>query len=334
MLLDADVDPGKLAGRNLTGRQIRNAATLTHIATERDEASQMLVVGQQQLLMASELQVRSDAHDGAIGLHQGRAVGRDLSDLVLPGEVAAQIDEIVHAIQRRQTILNEWGLHTVFHRGIGVVCLFDGPSGVGKTHCAEWLAATTDLLLHRVRSSQVTSKYIGETEKRLEEIFEQIDPRRHLLLFDEADSFFSKRTSVSRATDRYSNMEINTLLQLIEAFSGVVVLTTNLKEQMDKAFERRITYHVNFPMPDADARLRIWRALLPATMPLDMDVDVDELAEDYPLSGGGIKNVILRAAYAGAKEGRVTQAHLAAKAREEAVAGGILIRNRDQDDGL
>lgn len=304
----------------LDGLGVRNALQLAAMAT----AGAPLTA--EQLELAATLQARADGGR----LVRGGQRRRGLDELVLAPETRAQILEIRDAMRHRHRILQEWGLERTFQRGLGIICLFDGPSGTGKTHTAECLAGEVGLELLQVRSAQITDKYIGEAEKRLEELFATTDPNRQLLLFDEADGFFSKRTEVTRASDRYANQEINTLLQLMESYAGLVVLTTNLRDQIDQAFERRITYKVTFAKPDADERERIWTSLLPPELPVD-DVDCQALAHDYPLTGGGIKNAILRAAYAASGSGRVSQSHLAAAAEREAAASGILIRHRPHE---
>lgn len=327
--LDIDVDIDHLSATfPLTGAGIRNVGRLLSIAavgaeTGGEEEGGRIIVTQTQVAEAAGLQIRDTLPTDLLTVQRVR---RTLDDLVLDDQTFHEVDEIRRAIRVRTSTLEKWGLRRVFQRGLGVICLFDGPSGTGKTHCAEVLASAAGLDLVRVRSSQVTNKYIGEAEKALERIFELTDPNRHLLLFDEADGFFAKRTSVQRSSDRYANMEINSLLQLTEAYSGVVVLTTNLKEQMDKAFERRITFKVSFPMPDPKSRERIWRALLPAELPLADDVDLGQMAEDFPLTGGSIKNAILRAAYAAGEAVALSQAALETAARREAAACGMLVR--------
>lgn len=320
-----DVDSALLSQRYpLTGLAIRNALSLTAIVTLDNDDDVPTGATQAQLELAAALSVREVETGGLLRDKPGK---RTLDNLVLTPVVRTQIEEIRDAMLYRHHILQDWGIERGFQRGLGIICLFDGPSGTGKTHCAECLAGDVGLELMQVRSAQVTDKYVGESEKRLETIFEQSDPNRQIILFDEADGFFSKRTAVGKSGDRYSNMEINTLLQLMESYPGLVILTTNLKDQMDQAFERRITYKVTFEVPTETEREKIWRAIVPRELPLAEDVDFVRLAEDYPITGGGIKNAIIRAAYAASRVGRVGHHHLANAAEKEAMAAGILIQH-------
>jgi SpoVK/Ycf46/Vps4 family AAA+-type ATPase len=182
--------------------------------------------------------------------------------------------------------------------------------------------------LMQVDTSTIVDKYIGETEMNLTELFAQARPDLHILLFDEADSLFGKRTEVRHATDRYANMNINTLLQLIERYEGVTILTTNLKKSIDPAFERRLTFKINFPKPGLEERLSIWRRLLRPPLRLGGEVELRELAE-VELTGGEIKNALLKAAYQAARAGGLldTEALMQA-ALDEARGAGHLIRAR------
>ena len=248
------------------------------------------------------------------------------AELVLSPKNVDEIASITRACASRSRVMQTWGFERILRRGTGIICLFDGPPGTGKTLTAEVIARELALELHQINVARIVDKYIGETEKNLERVFARIVPERTLLLFDEADSLFGSRVKVSTSTDRYANMAINTLLQLIERYPGVVVLTTNLKDAIDPAFERRITYKVIFDKPDADARAQLWRAHLPPEAPLAPDVDLDALADTFELSGGHIKNAVLRAALDCAHGGRLTQAALYAQAVREASSLGMVVR--------
>lgn len=321
-----DVQDSLLSQRYpLTGLGVRNALSLTALVTLDNSDAIAEGATQAQLELAAALAVRDT---DTAGLLRDKPVKRTLDSLVLTPTVRGQIEEIRDAMLYRHNVLHDWGLARGFQRGLGLVCLFDGPSGTGKTHCAECLAGDVGLELLQVRSAQVTDKYIGESEKRLETIFNQTDPHRQIILFDEADGFFSKRTVVGKSSDRYSNMEINTLLQLMENYPGLVILTTNLKDQIDQAFERRITYKVTFEIPTDTEREKIWRTIMPPELPLAADVDFARLAEEFPITGGGIKNAIIRAAYAASRVGKVAHQHFADAAEKEAMAAGILIQHQ------
>jgi SpoVK/Ycf46/Vps4 family AAA+-type ATPase len=250
-----------------------------------------------------------------------------MRDLILAPETEDKVREIIAAVNNRRKVLDGWGLREHIRRGYGIVCLFDGDPGTGKTLAAEVVANEVGLTLLRVNVSSIVDKYIGETEKNLTRIFEQVRADVNLLLFDEADSLFSKRTEVSRSTDRYSNMEINVLLQLIENYDGVTILTTNLKKAIDSAFERRIAFKVNFPMSEAPERARIWQHFLPPSVPTAEAIDYEALAM-MELSGGEIKNAVLRAAYAAAQRAAlIDMDYLFDAGRAEAAASGRLVRD-------
>jgi len=196
--------------------------------------------------------------------------------------------------------------------------LFTGPPGTGKTLAATAIARELGQELYRVDLSQMVSKYIGETEKHLGALFDAAEQGDVVLLFDEADSVFGKRTEVKTSVDRYANLEVNYLLQRIERFDGVVVLTTNFEAGIDEAFARRIRFRVAFDAPDAEARCALWRALMPGDVPLALDVDLPALAAQFELSGGHIKEVVLRAAsLAMASSESVSQKHLERSAAAE-----------------
>jgi hypothetical protein len=303
---------------SLTAPQIARAARLTallHGPANPLTPALLRRTGQAQITQQmGTLAQRSDASTGFEGL-------------ILDPPTERQLREILAAIRSRQLVIRQWGLGERIRRGTGITCLFDGDPGTGKTLSAEVIAAEAGLDLLRVNVSTIVDKYIGETEKNLAQIFEQVRPDVSLLLFDEADSLFSKRTEVTKSTDRYSNMEINVLLQLIERYEGVTVLTTNLKRSIDPAFERRITFKVSFDLPEASSRERIWLHLLPPSIPTAEPLDYEFLG-GLELSGGEIKNAILRAAYAAAcDDDLIRMRHLVESARREATASGRLIRD-------
>jgi SpoVK/Ycf46/Vps4 family AAA+-type ATPase len=182
-------------------------------------------------------------------------------------------------------------------RGSGLTALFAGDSGTGKTLSAEVVAADLGLDLYVIDLATVVDKYIGETEKNLDRIFSEADRVNGVLLFDEADAIFGKRSEVKDARDRYANVEIAYLLQRMERFDGVAVLTTNLRANLDEAFLRRLDVIVDFPMPEEEDRLRLWQLHLPPIIPRADDVDLGFLAGAFKLSGGNIRNVCLQAAY-------------------------------------
>jgi AAA+ superfamily predicted ATPase len=226
-----------------------------------------------------------------------------LDDLVLPEKSLKRVRELLDACRQRAKVMSEWGFGKRLVTGRGLVTLFSGEAGTGKTLCAEILANELDMPLMLVSIPTVVSQFVGETEKNLQEVFRQARAHASLLLFDEADAFFAKRVQVEQAQDHYQNMEVNVLLQEVERFDGVLVLTTNLVGNMDRAFERRILFRIDFPEPDRKARARLWPLLLPPQLPRADDIDFEVLAEDFELTGGLIKNAIVRAAYRCAARG-------------------------------
>lgn len=230
-------------------------------------------------------------------------------DLVLPDGQVAQLRALVSAVRHRTVVLDAWGFAERSTRGTGTTCLFSGASGTGKTFAAEVIAHELELDLLHVDLSQVMSKYIGETEKNLGAVFDAAESGSAVLLFDEADTLFGKRSEVKDSHDRYANLEVGYLLQRMEQFRGLAILTTNARGSLDQAFLRRLHAVVTFPYPDVAARARLWRSAFPSGTPTS-DVDVDALAQvDVP--GGTIAAAALTAAYLAAGQGSaVTTAHV------------------------
>ncbi|WP_037820536.1 AAA family ATPase [Streptomyces sp. NRRL B-3229] len=243
---------------------------------------------------------------------------RGWDDLVLPADRLTQLGDICDQVRFRQRVLHDWGFGARLGHGTGLSVLFSGPPGTGKTMAAEVLAHELDVDLYKIDLSGVVSKYIGETEKNLARIFAEASTGNAILFFDEADALFGKRTEVTDAHDRYANIETSYLLQRIEEYEGVVVLATNLRQNIDDAFTRRIRFVVAFPFPDADERRRIWRTLLPPGAPLAPDVDLAVLARELPVTGANIRNIVLQAAFLAAADGTaIGRAHILRGARRE-----------------
>ncbi|MBS0345604.1 MAG: ATP-binding protein [Proteobacteria bacterium] len=216
--------------------------------------------------------------------------GLDWSDLVLPAQTLAQLEDIGLWLIHGRTLMDDWGLGRRI--APGYVSLFHGPSGTGKTLSACLLGQRCGREVYRVDLSQVSSKYIGETEKNLARLFEAAEQAGWILFFDEADALFGKRSSVSDAHDRYANQEVSYLLQRIEAFTGVVILASNLRHNIDDAFLRRFQSVVAFPLPRPAERLRLWHEAFPAPVRLDPALDLAQLARQHEISGGTIMNVV------------------------------------------
>lgn len=223
-------------------------------------------------------------------------------DLVLPADVRAQLHELCGRVRHRERVLDEWGMGSPT-RGRGITALFAGESGTGKTMSAEVIARDLGLDLYVIDLSTVVDKYIGETEKNLDRIFAEADRVNGVLLFDEADALFGKRSEVQDARDRYANVEVAYLLQRMERFDGLAVLTSNLRANLDEAFTRRLDAIVDFPMPEEEDRLRLWDKHLRPGVPRDDDIDLAFLAKAFRLSGGSIRNIALGAALLAAAAG-------------------------------
>jgi hypothetical protein len=237
-------------------------------------------------------------------------------DLVLP-EAQCDILRLVAAhVRQRLRVYETWGFARKGGRGLGISALFAGASGTGKTMAAEVLAHNLRLDLYRIDLSQVVSKYIGETEKNLRRVFDAAEAGATILLFDEADALFGKRSEVKDSHDRYANIEVSYLLQRMEAYRGLAILTTNMKEALDSAFLRRIRFVVQFPFPDAKQRAEIWQRIFPAETPTK-GLDIPKLAQ-LNVAGGNIRNIALNAAFLAADAGEpVRMAHLLRAARGE-----------------
>ena len=225
-------------------------------------------------------------------------------DLVIPTDVRTQLRELAARARHRDRVLDEWGIGGRASRGRGITALFAGDSGTGKTLSAEVVAGELGLDLYVIDLSTVVDKYIGETEKNLDRIFAEADRVNGVLLFDEADALFGKRSEVRDARDRYANVEVAYLLQRMERFDGLAILTTNLRANLDEAFTRRIDVIVDFPMPEEVNRLALWRMHLPAALPQADDLDLEFMARRFKLSGGNIRNICLTAAFLAAEEDR------------------------------
>ncbi|MFB8072864.1 ATP-binding protein [Streptomyces californicus] len=224
-------------------------------------------------------------------------------DLVLPPDTRTQLRELTARARHRDRVLGEWGMRPGGGRGRGVSALFAGDSGTGKTMSAEVIAADLGLDLYTVDLATVIDKYVGETEKNLERIFTEAAGVNGVLLFDEADAIFGKRSDVKDAHDRYANVESAYLLQRMESFDGLAVLATNLRANLDDAFTRRLDLVVDFPVPDPEQRLLLWDRCLGPTLPRSADLDLAFCAENFELAGGNIRSIAVTSAYLAAEAG-------------------------------
>ncbi len=261
--------------------------------------------------------LRACSRGGLDQLAQRIESDTEFSDLVLPSAQRVLLQTIGRQLMHRRRVYRDWGFAGRGARGLGLAALFSGESGTGKTMAAEAIAHSARLDLYRIDLASTVSKYIGETEKNLKRIFDAAEVSGAVLLFDEADALFGKRSEVKDSHDRYANIETAYLLQRIEAYRGLAILTTNMKASLDRAFMRRIRFVVQFPFPDDGARTELWRRQFPPQAPLHEDIDWDTLARLH-LTGGHIRSVALNAAFAAAHDGRaISQAHLMAAAHVE-----------------
>ncbi|HWN70238.1 MAG TPA: ATP-binding protein [Haliangium sp.] len=231
--------------------------------------------------------------------------------VALPDDVHDSIREFIGRVRHRRTVYDTWGFDARMSTSRGLTALFYGPPGTGKSMVAGLIARELGLDLFRVDLARITSKWIGETEKNLAEVFDAGEDGQCIILFDEADSLFAKRTEVKSSVDRYANLEVNYLLQRLDTFEGVAILTTNLEGSIDKAFKRRMSLRLAFPFPDEEMRVRLWAAHIPPEAPTEGDFDFTDLARRFPMSGGYIRNSALRAAFLAAQEDvPMTHGHL------------------------
>ena len=276
----------------------------------------------------ADLYAGAQAHSSArLGRLAKRLAPRFVwDDLVLPPDRLAALRELRARARYTHVVHDDWGFGRKVAPGRGVSALFAGESGTGKTMAAEVIANELGLALYKIDLSSVVSKYIGETEKNLSAIFAEATASNAILFFDEADALFGKRSEVKDAHDRYANIEIAYLLQQMEDYDGVAVLATNLRQNLDEAFTRRIDFVIDFPFPDAAHRRRIWAANFPPGAPLAPDADLDELAARFRLAGGNIRNAALASAYLAASDGGViTMAHIRHAIRREHQKMGRLL---------
>ena len=320
--LNGDTPPGlDLAG---TMAQFRLTAEQVHRAAR---AARMEAHAREVPLDEDELKAGARAQNAA-GLERlARRIQPAVrfTDLVLPPDTMAQLKELLTRARYREQVLDVWKMGGPSARRRGLTALFAGPSGTGKTMAAEVLAGELGLDLYTVDLATVVDKYVGETEKNLDRIFAEAERVNGVILFDEADALFGKRSEVSDAHDRYANVEVAYLLQRMELFDGIAVLATNLRANLDEAFTRRLDSLVDFPEPEEEYRRQLWERTLGTAMPRADDLDLSFLAESFQLAGGAIRNIVVAAAYAAAEHGRpLSMAHLIRATQREYLKMGRL----------
>ncbi len=323
--LEGDIDLDVLANTyDFAGGTIKNAILFAvNLALAKNPKNPKLTMGL--LEDGCRAQLRYALEDLTVRTQSRLRV----KDIILPEKPHKKVLEIIAACRNQATVLNAWGFGKKLVTGKGITCLFDGPPGTGKTLCAEIIAGELERPLYRVSIPEVVSKWVGETEKNIKQIFQQARISHAMLLFDEADSLFAARVAEAKSsTDRYANMEVNLLLQEIERFPGFVILTTNFFGSLDKALIRRIQFRVTFEDPDEEGRARIWRTLTPPEAPLDPDVSFEKLAKHFEMTGGMIKNAIVRAAYLSCEAGQaINQKRLEESCLDEYQAAGKVARD-------
>jgi AAA+ superfamily predicted ATPase len=309
----AAVDPAQLASQfRFTETQIQTALeqALAHARRRNPEAPE---------LTATDIYAacREQATPRLGSLARRIAPGHSWKDLVLPAEQTDQLREICDQSRYGQVVYGEWGFARSSALGKGVNALFTGSPGTGKTMSAEVIGNELGLELYKIDLSQVVSKWVGETEKNLSCVFREAQGSNAILFFDECDALFGKRSEVKDAHDRYANIEIGFLLQRMEEYSGISVMATNLRKNLDDAFVRRLHFIVEFPMPGEANRLAIWKKNIPPGAPVE-ELDLEFFARQFPLSGGSIRNIAVSAAFRAAAENTALgMRHLTAATRRE-----------------
>jgi Winged helix domain, variant/ATPase family associated with various cellular activities (AAA) len=287
-----DVDLDALAARfRFAGDQIADSVDIACAHAARRGRTKRAKMAD--LVMAA----RAHAGDGLATLSQRIDADVGWHDIVIPADQLAQLREICSHARFQHLVFEEWGFGHRLPLGTGLSVLFAGPPGTGKTMAASIVAAELGAHLYRIDLSQIVDKYIGETEKRLERVFTAAEASDAILFFDECDALFGKRSEVKDAHDRFANIEVAYLLQRMESFDGISILATNLRNNLDSAFLRRLRFVVDFPHPDETQRVEIWRRVWPKDVRLKSDVDFPFLARQFELSGGQIRNVALAAAF-------------------------------------
>ena len=300
----AAVEPAD--GAELAGRYVIGPGAIAEVAHEAARFAAARGGAVDRATLEDAVGRRLSVRLGAFGTVINRKAR--FEEMVLPDEVVEVLRDMIAMVRQRSQILERWGYQR--HLGIarGVSALFSGEPGTGKTMAASVVASELGLELIRIDLAQVVSKWVGETEKNLARIFDEAQDANAALLFDEADALFGKRTEVRSAQDRYANLEVNYILQRMESFDGVSILTTNFESSIDQALQRRLNFRLRFPEPEVAERAQLWQKLLPPETGLHGAAPFERLAERFEMTGGYIKNAIVRAAVIAAREGRTMTA--------------------------
>lgn len=304
--------------------------TETQIATALKETAARRLLGEDDTEAALVAACRAQTEHERLALAREVRTPHRLGDVVLPAATAGTLNEVLLHARHRDRVMEEWGFAAKTHEGRNLCVLFHGPPGTGKTMAASALANELGLGIYRIDLASVLSKYIGETEQRLAQLFDQAEAMNIVLFFDEAESLFAKRTDTGNANDRHANLQTGYLLQRIETYPGIVVLSTNLLKNLDPAFTRRFQFIVEFPFPGAAERLALWRGAFPAETPLADDLDLPLLADKAVLTGGHILSAAIAAALHAVEDGTaVTMAHALTGVRREYDKLGKVFATRD-----
>ncbi len=320
-----DVDLSALASKfQLTGGRIKDAACTAHTLARLEDPSSP-VLSMEDLYEGCRSQANQKISSLAIKIDPHYT----WEDIILPKDTKEQLKEVCGFIRYRGKVYCDWGFEKKLSLGKGLNILFSGPSGTGKTMAAEIVANEVDLDLYKINLSDMVSKYIGETEKNLEKMFDEAKTSNAILFFDEADALFGKRSEIKDAHDRYANIEIAYLLQKMEEHTGTVILASNFRKNIDDAFLRRLHFTIEFPLPDDISREMIWLATFPAETPLGDDVDFAFLSK-FRFTGGNIKNIALAASFLAAEDAdNVGMEHLIKATKRELQKIGKLFTEAD-----
>lgn len=322
------IDLDKVISRfNLTGGQIcsavQRASKSAHIRNPQHST-----INTQDLIVSSRIQSQPNLSRLARKVSPKYCWG----DLVLPEGQSSQLRDIINQVKHRHTVMNLWGFNRKLSLGRGLNALFFGPSGTGKTMAAEVIGHELALDLYKIDLSAVVSKYIGETEKNLNRLFDEAEHSNAILFFDEADALLGKRSEVKDAHDRFANIEVAYLLQKMEEYEGITILSTNLRQNIDDAFIRRIQYIVDFPFPSPLQRELIWGKVFPDNAPINNELDFSFLANRFKLTGGNIGNIAIRASYYAAEQGnKINMMHVVRATKRELQKAGSLFTEADFD---